>query len=336
MLSCYKRHRALDNLHGNSRESCQNTAQRKNDRLRQGIRLPIMEEKINISYILTTYNKFDYLKTTLPIFINCLLQNEELIITDGNSNDGTVSFIKDLIKDKSNISFISEEDEGESHGLNKALFLCRGEIIKNLTDDDAFNFYAVRKAACYMSEHEIDIMGFDGYGLSLHLDEYIFKKTNFRKDFDDYLIKKKPFFFCGLSYLIKRKSLPLLGLFSVNHKMVDLEYSFRISSGKCKIGWSNLLMFTNIYNDRSNTLIFNKALEAESTDLHKKYRSIFDFSKIYLRFKLQRILELKNKFLKKETFGKNNKLNFKEGFLKSIDLLEKENSTLEKINFYHK
>jgi glycosyltransferase involved in cell wall biosynthesis len=293
-----------------------------------------MQSKIKISYILTTFNKYAYLKITLPYIISQLLPDEELVIIDGKSKDETVGFIQEQVKNKANIFFLSEEDKGESDGLNKALSFCKGKIIKNLTDDDAFSFYAVREAATYMLAHEIDIMGFDGFGLSLHLEEFIFGKTNFKNGFDVYLSQKKPFFFCGLSYLIKKSDLPSLGLFSTEYKMVDLEYSFRISSRKCKIGWSNLLTFVNIYNANSNTLLFNKRLEKESLELHKKYCPGKKYYAVLFRFKLQRLLEFKNKLIKRESFGKTNKLNFEKGFLKSLETLEKENRTLEKIIFY--
>lgn len=293
-----------------------------------------MEADTKISYILTTYNKYDYLKITLPYIVSMLLPDEELIIIDGNSNDNTVTFTKALIEGKTNIYFKSEKDKGEADGLNKALALCKGKLIKNLTDDDAFSFYAVRKAAEHMLYHNIDIMGFDGFGISLHIDDYKFSKTDFTSKFKNYMSNKTPFFFCGLSYLINRKALHELGFFSIDHKMVDLEYSFRVSAGKCKIGWSNLLMFVNIYNANSNTLLLNKTLEKESIHLHKKYRPASEWLKVYFRFKLQRILEFKNRLLKKETFGKTNKLNFEESFKRSVLLLEKENMLLEEIIFY--
>lgn len=293
-----------------------------------------LEASFKISFVLTTYNKYEYLKITLPYIIKQLLPDEELVIVDGNSSDKTVPFIQSQIAGIKNILFISESDKGESDGLNKAIALCKGKIIKNLTDDDGFSFYAVRKAADYMILQDCDIMGFDGFGLSLHEEEFNFTKTNFSKGFNEYKTNKQPFFFCGLSYLIKRSAWPSLGLFSLDYRMVDLEYSFRISSGKSKIAWSNLLMFTNIYNANSNTLLLNKRLEKESLALHKKYRSFSEFLNILFRFKLQRVLEFKNKLLGREAFGKKNKLDFEEGFRRSISLMEKENAALNEIQFY--
>ena len=293
-----------------------------------------MKTAFKISYVLTTYNKYAYLKITLPYIVQQLQNGEELIITDGGSNDGTVAFIEALIKDKKNITFISEKDKGESDGLNKALAMCTGEVIKNLTDDDAFSFYATRKAAEHLIVSDLDIMGFDGYGLSLLINKIEFTKSQFTQGFSSYAVEKKPFFFCGLSYLIKRTSLPRLGNFSLDYKMVDLEYSFRISSGTCKIGWSNLLMFTNIYNANSNTLLFNKRLEEESLQLYKKYAPRKQYFRTFYRFKLQRLLELKNRLLKKQQFGTKNELSFEEGFKRSLEVLEKENLLLKEITFF--
>ena len=293
-----------------------------------------MNSKIEISYILTTYNKCGYLKISLPYILKNIHENEELIIFDGNSKDESISFIQSQIKGLKNIVFITESDKGESHALNKALLLCKGEVIKNLTDDDAFNFYAIRKAAEHLKKSDLDIMGFDGYGMSLHDEDYVFSKTDFYSGYNAYAGDHQAFFFCGLSYLIKKSSLPVLGLFSVAYKMVDLEYSFRISSGKCKIGWTNLLCFVNIYNANSNTLLFNKQLEKESKELHKKYGSNNSYYKVYFRFRLQRLLEFKNKLSSKKGFGITNKLDFEKGYYQSVDLLEKENKALTQLTFY--
>lgn len=293
-----------------------------------------MNSSKTISYILTTYNKCAYLKISLPYILKNIQADEELIIFDGNSKDESRDFIESQIKDLPNVIFISEADKGESHALNKALLLCKGDVIKNLTDDDAFSFYAIRKAAQHLKNSDLDIIGFDGYGMSLHDEDYNFSKTDFYAGYRAYSLNHQPFFFCGLSYLIKKSSLPVLGLFSISYKMVDLEYSFRISSGKCKIGWTNLLCFVNIYNANSNTLLFNKQLEKESKELHKKYGSRDSYYKVYFRFKLQRLLEFKNKLSGKKGFGISNKLDFEKGYYRSVDILEKENKSLTQLTFY--
>lgn len=290
---------------------------------------------IKISFVLTTYNKINYLKVTLPYVLDQLREeDEELIIVDGASTDGSREFISLMVQNRQQTYFVSEKDRGEADGLNKALAMCKGKVIKNLTDDDAFSFASVRIAADHLLSSDLDIMGFNGFGLTLFDSKPVFSTSEFTKNYLSYLQSKKPFFFCGLSYLFKTESLSKLGYFSTDFKMVDLEYSFRISAKNCKIGWSNLWMFVNIYNANSNTLVLNKRLEKESIALHRKYCSFNRYIEVLFRFKLQRILEFKNKLIKKERYGAENKLSFEDGFLRSVSLLEKENNQLKEILFY--
>ena len=65
---------------------------------------------INLSYVLTTRNKLPYLTYGLNNLIQNLQKDEEIIVVDANSNDGTVDFLKNLYKDGKIQQFISEKD----------------------------------------------------------------------------------------------------------------------------------------------------------------------------------------------------------------------------------
>ena len=40
-----------------------------------------------LSYVLTTFNKLDYLKITLPLLIEARKPDEEIVVVDGGSTD---------------------------------------------------------------------------------------------------------------------------------------------------------------------------------------------------------------------------------------------------------
>ena len=61
----------------------------------------------------------------------------EYIVVDGNSDDGTIGVIK-RFENKIDI-FISEEDEGMYHAMNKGILEAHGDVIGMLNADD---FYA--------------------------------------------------------------------------------------------------------------------------------------------------------------------------------------------------
>src|ERR1035437_707686 len=113
----------------------------------------------NLSYILSTYNKLAYLKVTIPILIDSLDEDDELIVIDGDSQDGTKEYLGKLYQENKKFSFISEKDKGEAHGFNKGVLLANCDLIKIITDDDAFNYPVIKKCKDFMALHpEIDIM----------------------------------------------------------------------------------------------------------------------------------------------------------------------------------
>ena len=117
-----------------------------------------------LSYILTTYNKLDYLKITLPYLLAACYPDEEIVIVDGGSSDGTVEYLQALLDQKKIHYFISEKDFGEAHGTNKAFLAAKGQLLKIITDDDVFDFEALQRCKKFMLEHpSVDILGFDGY-----------------------------------------------------------------------------------------------------------------------------------------------------------------------------
>lgn len=95
---------------------------------------------MKVSIITVTYNSVDTLLDTIESVRNQTYPNIEYIIVDGNSNDGTLKFIKsnqDIVS-----KWVSESDEGIYDAMNKGLCMATGDIIGILNADD---FYADSK-----------------------------------------------------------------------------------------------------------------------------------------------------------------------------------------------
>ncbi len=90
-----------------------------------------------LSIITVTYNNLEGLKNTaksvLPLTKNC-----EWIIIDGDSNDGTKSFLESLPK-QDNIKYISEKDNGIYDAMNKGIKLSQGRYLNFMNSGDSFN-----------------------------------------------------------------------------------------------------------------------------------------------------------------------------------------------------
>ena len=107
-----------------------------------------MEETL-ISYVLTTRNKFFYLEKVLDAFFDTKRSNEEIIVADGGSDDGSVEYLKNL-QERGKIDLLIEgPDKGQAHGTNRAMLQARGKFVKFLLDDDIFDFSLIRRCAEY-------------------------------------------------------------------------------------------------------------------------------------------------------------------------------------------
>ena len=125
------------------------------------------ERTFNLSYVLTTFNKLSYLKVTLPSLIEACEEDEEIVVYDGGSTDGTREYLEQLYRENKIHQFVSEKDYGEANGYNKAMLDARGAIIKIISDDDAYEFESIHYCKRYMIEHpEIHLVASDGFGVN--------------------------------------------------------------------------------------------------------------------------------------------------------------------------
>ena len=127
------------------------------------------------SFLLTTYNKLETLKPILENFIKNKIPNTEIIVADGFSNDGTVEYLKNLkfnnLIDK--IILSEEKDLGEWHGYKKALEIASGEYIKFITDDDAFDYFAIEKCLQFLENNKnVDWLMSQGYSRQFNAMHY--------------------------------------------------------------------------------------------------------------------------------------------------------------------
>lgn len=227
--------------------------------------------QFTLTYVLTTFNKLEYLKITLPYLMQACEPEEEIVIVDGGSTDGTREYLEQLFKENKIHQFLSEKDQGEAHGTNKALFLAKGELIKIITDDDLFNFEAIQFCKKYMQDHpEIDVLGADGYSCKIS-EKTRFEKTHFIEGFYQWKNEGSAFLFSGLSLMIRKSSLSYLGLFHTHYKIVDMEYSLRISSLKSQIAFYKGMLFVNLVNPSSNSVKFYDSIRKEFTRLRRTY-----------------------------------------------------------------
>jgi glycosyltransferase involved in cell wall biosynthesis len=266
---------------------------------------------INLSYVISTYNKLPYLKVIIYDLLLSVHEDEEIIIIDGGSTDGTKEYIEDLYKNGKISLFLSESDKGEAHGFNKGILFSKGNLIKIISDDDTFFYPAINACKQYMLSHTgIDVMAGNTASLTINDKNSIYWEEDFYLDFVQWkegLLKH--FFFNGTCIMIRKSSLPLLGLVNSNNLLADMEYTLRMT-GIAKLAWCSAIVSVRILNPQSNNLIFKERAKEEAIRLCQYYnysypwerrkkelkqRSLFKKSKIYLFRLLQRFFAKNSK-----------------------------------------
>ena len=220
-----------------------------------------------VSYLVTTYNKLPYLQQVLGRLVAARQADEEIVVADGGSTDGTPEYLRGLFEAGQIQQFVSERDKGESHGFNKCMFMARGEVLKIITDDDAFDYPAIRAGAAFMREHaDVDVMmGYTGllaledlHSLSLYDDV----AANFRRWFDH----QEPVWMIGLPMLVRRSSLAVTGLFNTGVVQVDTEFTYRITSLNLNLAWSSQVLSVRIENPQSNFRVMGRQTSQDEAD----------------------------------------------------------------------
>jgi glycosyltransferase involved in cell wall biosynthesis len=197
-----------------------------------------MTSVIGLSYITATYNRLPFLKITLEKLIDELQADEEIVVVDGNSSDGSKEYLQTLFDEGKIHQFISEPDKNQAHAWNKGMLMAKGILIKKIIDDDVFCYKAIRECKNYMlADPAVDVLISNDLGSSLY-DYKNIQKLSRLSQFGKWNKGITPSFTFGdVHMLIRRSSLAYIGLYNPGFIMMDWEYSLRISFLKASIAY---------------------------------------------------------------------------------------------------
>jgi len=107
-----------------------------------------------ISIITPSLNQAAFLELTVSSVLRQRYPNIEYIVIDGGSTDGSVDIIR---KYQHEIAYwVSEQDQGQAHAINKGLQRATGDIIGYLNSDDYYLDGALaRVAECFNCEPDV-------------------------------------------------------------------------------------------------------------------------------------------------------------------------------------
>ena len=99
-----------------------------------------MENEIDVSFVMTVYNKEYYLPSVIRALLNQTgLKNPEYIFVDDVSTDKSVEIIREMTKGIKNVKiFANTENRGISVRINQGIAAAEGKYTRMLDSDDIF------------------------------------------------------------------------------------------------------------------------------------------------------------------------------------------------------
>lgn len=225
---------------------------------------------VSITFVLTTYNKLPWLEICLSRLIASLRDDEEIIVVDAGSIDGTSNYLKTLYQQGKINAYLSESDYGQGHGINKAILMSSGRLIKLINDDDWYNFEVIYQARLFMLENpSVDALFSDAYVMAWrpnpHLLGVRFNPVQFSPSRDS------PFITGDLGLMLRRSSLPLTGLFAPSLVWTDYEFAMRLTASSAKLVYMKAVAAIRLTNPKSKSVRFEQQLNAEKLRINSLY-----------------------------------------------------------------
>jgi len=237
-----------------------------------------METKPTLSYLVATKNKLPYLKKTLDKLTERRTSDEEILVADGVSKDGTADFLAELKTAGKIDRFASEADSGVPHALNKLILASRGQLFMMIADDDAYHYPSIEACKKFMLDNpSIDAIASNGgvlypAGSLTEKDPgYTIRALDYVPQYLRWQESRKPFSFAELGLILRRSSLPIVGLRDPSVVHADAEFSFRLTAGRANLAWYSGYSFVNILNKQSVSRTRAAEISADTARLKKFY-----------------------------------------------------------------
>lgn len=226
-----------------------------------------------ISYIVATRNKLPYLRVLLDRFSEQLAEDEELIVVDGDSSDGTIDYVAELTGGNASIRFIPGPDHCQAHGYNKGILSAEGRYLKLLTDDDVYYLPVLRRCADFLDEHpEVDVLCANTIDVREREGEVVYDSRPTENSFHEWSSGGAAFWFGDQGLLIRRSSLPIVGLLDTGVCCIDVEFSVRLTTlRQVRLAWYSGVGACSVINAASLS-VSDRFAEANAEEVARIFR----------------------------------------------------------------
>lgn len=112
-----------------------------------------------ISVVVCTYNRAQYLERCIESVIHQTFQNWELLIVDDGSQDETFTIVNSYVQKFANIRYLKHQNRRQALAKNVGIQASFGQFITFLDSDDAYHPDHLESRLSYLKSHpELDLI----------------------------------------------------------------------------------------------------------------------------------------------------------------------------------
>ncbi len=196
------------------------------------------ENKIlpKISIIVTSYNKYNYIKKTLQSILDQKYPSLEVIVIDDGSTDKSVAIINSFTKRHPHIfKVFIQKNQGQLEATNLGILKSTGEVLNFLNSDDYFDHNILLEVGNSFKDNS-KLLWLTGY--SNIVDKYNRQIFQLVTRYKNLLLRLNKYYLLLIvnyitfsSVFIKKSALMKMGKFS-NRNNIFLEYELWLRLGK--------------------------------------------------------------------------------------------------------
>ena len=255
--------------------------------------------ELKISVVTGTYNRSQRVKNMVLKAWDQSVKPYEIIVSDDNSTDDTLTVLKTLQKSIPVLKIIKNKlNSGGVPNWNKAINSASGDVIAWCSDDDEFEYEHLENSINKLKEDDsIDLIHSSFINVENFNDKFVYEKTKLKSDSEIIITKENVIKYLQVNYnwpfhpstLVFRKKLwNEVGQFDPNYELADTDWFIRVamSSKICYLpvygvknyrhqgNWSNDVGSVGMQNEFKNSLtnFYNNQFDL-GLDLTKQYKS---------------------------------------------------------------
>lgn len=219
------------------------------------------------SVVTPSYNQGAFIKETIETIKNQDYDNIEHIIIDGKSTDNTIDILKSYGE---SITWVSENDKGQTDAINKGLKLANGEIVAYLNSDDIYLPGTISHIVnLFNSNPDVEFIYGDFHAIDA--ESKIIDKIK-TIPFDSNVLLYDANFISQPSSFYRKTLIDKIGLFDDKlHYLMDYEFFLRAAKRKINFMLTKRYLSAIRYHGNCKTLTGSEPWAEERRALKKLY-----------------------------------------------------------------